>query len=99
MMLIGGIVSCLVGLILVASCIGLIWPGTYLSVVTGILCIIKASALLGERAYRESRPTAPAIMQTSEARATLRSVFRSPVARIALTWASPQAARYSCISR
>ena len=42
--------------------------------------------------------SAPAIMQTSDARATLRSVFRSPVARIAFTWALPQAARKSRIS-
>jgi hypothetical protein len=34
-------------------------------------------------------------MQTIAALATLRNVLRSPVARIALTWASPQAARKS----
>jgi hypothetical protein len=42
--------------------------------------------------------SAPAIMQTSEARATLRRVFKSPVARIAFTCASPQAWRKSRIS-
>ena len=42
--------------------------------------------------------SAPAIMQTREARATLRSDPNSPVARIAFTCASPQAARNSFIS-
>ncbi|MGY4452559.1 hypothetical protein ACVWZR_007219 [Bradyrhizobium sp. i1.3.1] len=39
--------------------------------------------------------SAPAIMQTIDALATLRSVLRSPVARIVFRCASPQAARKS----
>ena len=42
--------------------------------------------------------SAPAIMQIIEAFATLRSVLRSPVARIAFTCAEPQASRKSRIS-
>ena len=37
--------------------------------------------------------SAPAIIATMQARATLRSVFRSPVARIAFRCAAPQASR------
>ena len=60
--------------------------------------------LTGSVAFTVSFPvevlmkSAPAIMQTRLARATLRSVPSSPVAKIALTCASPQAARISRIS-
>lgn len=65
MMLVGGILNCLLAAtFIVGTCgFGLLWPGTYLAIVTGILCLIKASALLGDRASREAPPTAPAIMQ------------------------------------
>ena len=55
-------------------------------------------ALTGSLPVEVLMKSAPAIMQTRDARATLRSVPNSPVARIALTWASPQAARISFIS-
>jgi hypothetical protein len=63
MMLVGGIINCLIGAGFAFSCILLVWPGTYLAIVTGILCIVKASALLGDGARHEPAPTAPAIMQ------------------------------------
>lgn len=63
LMLIGGILNLLVTVALVLSCVGLVWPGTYLAATTGVLCIVKASGLLGSRAYRESAPTAAAILQ------------------------------------
>ena len=42
--------------------------------------------------------SAPAIMQIKDARATLRNVPSSPVAKIALTCASPQASLNNFIS-
>jgi hypothetical protein len=63
MMLVGGILALLVALGLMATCIGFLWPGTYYSVVLGILALVKASALLGGGAHREKPPTAIAVMQ------------------------------------
>jgi hypothetical protein len=65
MMLVGGILNCVLALsLLVFSCgILLIWPGTYVAIVAGILCIIRGSTLIGERADRESPPIAPAVLQ------------------------------------
>jgi hypothetical protein len=65
MMLVGGIFSCVVAAVIaLTTCgFGLLWPGTYLAIVTGILCIVKASALLGEGARHEGAPTAQAVMQ------------------------------------
>src|SRR5262249_1868945 len=62
MMLVGGIVALLVALAWLPATCGL-WPGAYYSVVVGILALIRASALLGDRAYRQPRPTGIAIMQ------------------------------------
>ena len=68
------------------------------------IVISRRHVLTGSVALTASFPvevlmkSAPAIMQTRLARATLRRVTSSPVARIALTWASPQAARISRIS-
>ena len=60
--------------------------------------------LTGRVAFTLSLPvdvlmkSAPAIMHTRDAFATFRRVPSSPVARIALTWASPQASRKVRIS-
>lgn len=66
MTLIGGILALLYGLSLlgfgVASCIGLLWPGTYYALVLGIMGVIRGSQLLGDKAYKESPPQGIAIM-------------------------------------
>jgi hypothetical protein len=59
----GGIVMVLIGLAYMASCVLLVWPGTYFSLVAGIVTIIKGSALLGGRASREAAPQTTAILQ------------------------------------
>jgi len=61
--LVGGILAVFVSLLLMATCIGLAWPGTYFSMVCGIVCIIKGANLLGAHGYRESAPQASAILQ------------------------------------
>jgi predicted Zn finger-like uncharacterized protein len=67
MTLIGGILALLhglVGLVIgVGTCFCLLWPGTYYSIVLGILAIIKGSQLLGADAHRQPPPQAIAIMQ------------------------------------
>ena len=63
MMLIGGIFGCVLSLGWAISCVGLMHPGTYYSLVFGILAIIKASRLLSPTAYQESPPKLIAIMQ------------------------------------
>jgi hypothetical protein len=65
MMLIGGILATLLGLGLsvgsgFACCL---WPGTYYSLVLGIMAIVRASNLLGEKAYTQTSPKGIAIMQ------------------------------------
>jgi hypothetical protein len=66
MTLIGGILALLYGLSLlgfgVASCIGLLWPGTYYAIVLGIMGLIRGIQLLGDKAYKESPPQGIAIM-------------------------------------
>ncbi len=63
MTLVGGIVAVLVALVLACTCVGLFWPGTYFSLVCGILCIIKGAQLLSPSGRWEGPPTATAIMQ------------------------------------
>jgi predicted Zn finger-like uncharacterized protein len=75
MTLIGGILAILIGLGLLAGsgfgcCAtagpGIVlcfWPGTYYSLVLGILAIIRGSSLLGANAHLEKPPTGIAIMQ------------------------------------
>jgi predicted Zn finger-like uncharacterized protein len=63
MTLVGGILAVLISAGLMATCIGFVWPGTYYSLVLGILAIIKGAQLLSDKAYRESPPQATAIMQ------------------------------------
>jgi hypothetical protein len=67
MTLVGGILAVLLGLWLlfvgVFTCLFLFWPGTYYSLVVGIMAIIKGSQLLGPEAHRQSPPQAIAIMQ------------------------------------
>jgi hypothetical protein len=59
----GGIVMVLISLAYMATCVLLVWPGTYFSLVAGIVTIVKGSALLGERANREPPPQTTAILQ------------------------------------
>ncbi len=67
MTLVGGILATLLGLWLLIlgalTCIFLAWPGTYYSLVLGILAIIKGAQLLGADAHRQPPPQAIAIMQ------------------------------------
>jgi hypothetical protein len=63
MTLVGGIVAVLFSALFMMLCFGFFWPGTYYSLVLGILAIIKGTQLLGEKAYRESPPRATAVMQ------------------------------------
>jgi predicted Zn finger-like uncharacterized protein len=67
MTLVGGIHALLVGLVGlllgVSTCVCLLWPGTYYSIVLGILAVIKGSQLLGSDAHRQAPPQAIAIMQ------------------------------------
>jgi predicted Zn finger-like uncharacterized protein len=63
MTLVGGILAVLYAVGLIATCYCALWPGTYYSLVLGILAIIKGSALLGRDAHNETAPRAVAIMQ------------------------------------
>jgi hypothetical protein len=63
MTLAGGIWAILVAVGLAGTFIGLAWPGTYYSLVLGILATVRGSRLLGERAYGEAPPRGTAIMQ------------------------------------
>ena len=66
MILIGGILALLYGLtglgIGIMSCIGLLWPGIYYSIVVGIMALIKGIQLMGDKAYKESPPQGIGIM-------------------------------------
>src|SRR5262245_45669797 len=64
MMLIGGIIGILMFLMLGGASGGFccLWPGTYYSLVMGIMAIIKGAQLLGERARDQPFPKAVAIM-------------------------------------
>jgi predicted Zn finger-like uncharacterized protein len=63
MTLAGGILATLIGALFSASCFLLVWPGTYYSLVSGILNIVKGAQLLGDRAYEQPPPQANAVMQ------------------------------------
>jgi predicted Zn finger-like uncharacterized protein len=63
MTLIGGILATLTAVILMITIYGLCWPGTYYSLVLGIMAIVKGSQLLGERAPDQMPPSGIAIMQ------------------------------------
>src|SRR5262249_47041308 len=63
MILVGGILACLIGVAWSATCVGLFLPGTYYSFGLGIMAIIKASDLLGARAYRSAPPKPIALTQ------------------------------------
>lgn len=65
MMLIGGIYAILlsVGLILVSGLVCCVWPGTYYSIVLGIMAIVKSATLLGQEGHREAAPSSIAVMQ------------------------------------
>lgn len=63
MTLVGGILAVLTAVGLLLTCYCAAWPGTYYSLVLGILAIIKGSALLGRDAHRETAPRTIAIMQ------------------------------------
>jgi hypothetical protein len=65
MTLIGGILAAMIGLSMAGFSAGFccLWPGTYYSLVLGIMAIVKASALLGQNAHRERLPRTIAIMQ------------------------------------
>jgi hypothetical protein len=60
MVLIGGIFALLTGVSLLlmgaASCVGLLWPGTYYALVLGIMAIVRGANLLGDRAYEQDPP-------------------------------------------
>jgi len=64
MMLIGGILGVMMFLALGGSSGGLccLWPGTYYSLVMGILAIIKGSAILGSNAQVNAPPTGIGVM-------------------------------------
>ncbi len=63
MTLVGGILAVMISLLKVPFCFFLIWPGTYFGLVSGILCIIKGTRLLGSQGRFEGPPTATAILQ------------------------------------
>ncbi len=67
MTLVGGILATLLGLWLLLigafTWLFLFWPGTYYSLVVGIMAIIKGSQLLGADAHRQPPPQGIAIMQ------------------------------------
>jgi predicted Zn finger-like uncharacterized protein len=67
MMLIGGILAIVTGIggltIGLVSCVCLAWPGTYYSLVLGIMATIKGSQILGDKASTEAPPKGIAIMQ------------------------------------
>jgi hypothetical protein len=63
MTLVGGIVALILGACFALSCIGLLWPGTYYSIVLGIMACIRASNLLGDSGRDQPPPQGIAVMQ------------------------------------
>jgi predicted Zn finger-like uncharacterized protein len=63
MTLVGGVLALLLSVGLMITCIGFFWPGTYYSLVAGIVLIVKGSELLGTGAQRSAPPQGTAIMQ------------------------------------
>jgi hypothetical protein len=64
MMLIGGILGIILFLGLGAGSGGVccLWPGTYYSLIMGILAVVKGCQLLGEDAHLQAPPRAAAVM-------------------------------------
>jgi predicted Zn finger-like uncharacterized protein len=64
MMLVGGILAILLalGLGIGSGAMCCLWPGTYYSIVMGILAILKGSQLLGDKAHLQPAPRGIAIM-------------------------------------
>jgi predicted Zn finger-like uncharacterized protein len=63
MTLVGGILATLTAVILAVTIYGLCWPGTYYSLVLGIMAIVKGSQLLSDKAQDQPPPSGIAIMQ------------------------------------
>ncbi len=63
MTLVGGILAVLMAGVWALTCVGLLWPGTYYSLVCGIMCIVKGAQMLSPAGHHESPPTPTAIMQ------------------------------------
>ena len=63
MTLIGGILAVLWAGGMMITIYGLCWPGTYYSLVVGILAIVKGAQLLGDRAADQAPPMGIAVMQ------------------------------------
>jgi hypothetical protein len=63
MTLVGGILALVHALGWMATCFGFFWPGTYYSLVLGIMAIIKGVELLGDRARDGPPPMTTAVMQ------------------------------------
>jgi len=63
MFLAGGIIALVVGTALGLTCVGLFWPGTYLSLVLGILAVSRSITLLGDQAYSMAPPSGIAVLQ------------------------------------
>jgi hypothetical protein len=61
--LVGGVLALVVAAGWMATCVGFFWPGTYYSLVLGVLAVVKGSQLLGERADRDGSPQAVCVMQ------------------------------------
>jgi hypothetical protein len=64
MALVGGIVAILLAIGLGAGSAGAccLWPGTYYSLVIGILAVIRGSAILGANAHEETPPKTLAVL-------------------------------------
>lgn len=63
MTLVGGILATLYAGLFMLTIYGFCWPGTYYSLVMGIMAIVRGSQLLGERAHEQVVPTGIATMQ------------------------------------
>ena len=62
MTLCGGIFALLLALGAGSTGVCCLWPGTYYSLVLGIMAIVKGSSILGNKGYLEKPPTGIAIM-------------------------------------
>jgi predicted Zn finger-like uncharacterized protein len=64
MALVGGIIGVLLALSSAAGSVGVccLWPGTYYSLIMGIMAITRGSALLGANASQQTPPTGIAVM-------------------------------------
>lgn len=63
MTFVGGILATLSAVLLMVTIYGLCWPGSYYSLVLGIMAITRGSQLLGDRAYLQTPPSGIAVMQ------------------------------------